>query len=130
MGLSIDRIKSVLPEVIEFADIGPSINDTFDTYSTGMRLRLAVAISTMIKPELLVLDEWIGAGDQDFRKKVRNRMNEIVDKSKGMVIATHTRGLMQSLCTHGLVLDKGHMKYYGKIDDALHFYDELKAQNN
>jgi len=126
MGLSIDQIKSMLPEVIEFADIGASINDTFDTYSTGMRLRLAVAISTMITPELLVLDEWIGAGDQEFRKKIKMRMHQIVDKSKGMVIATHTRGLMKNLCTHGLVMDKGKMVYYGPIDDALHFYDEIK----
>jgi len=127
MGLSIDDIKTMLPEVIEFADIGSSINDTFDTYSAGMRLRLAVAISTMISPELLVLDEWIGAGDQEFKKKIRKRMNQIVDKSKGMVIATHSRGLMKNLCTHGLVIDKGNMAYLGQIDDALNFYDELKS---
>jgi len=123
MGLSIKMIRELLPGVIEFADIGDSINDTFDTYSAGMRLRLSTAISTMIKPEILIMDEWIGAGDDEFKKKLRERMHEIVDGSKGLVIATHSRGLMKRLCTHGIVLRNGESPFFGEINDAFEYYD-------
>jgi len=122
MGLKLGDIKSRIPDVVEFADIGDAMNDIFANYSTGMRLRLSMAISTMVKPEILVMDEWIGSGDADFRQKINDRMNMLIEGSSGLVIATHSSPLMRKLCSKGLVLSEGESKFYGTVDDALKYY--------
>lgn len=127
MGLKMTRINELVEDVIAFSELQDDIDKPCDTYSTGMRLRLAVAISTMIAPDILLLDEWIGVGDANFRKKVKERMNSLVEKSLGLVIATHNTGLMRSLCTHGLVLAKGKIVFCGELDEAIDFYGAQSA---
>lgn len=122
MGLKLGDIKTRVPDVIDFSGIGEAINDIFANYSTGMRLRLSMAISTMVKPEILVMDEWIGSGDEDFRQKINDRMNMLIEGSSGLVIATHSGPLMRNLCSKGLVLVEGRSEFYGSVDDALHYY--------
>ncbi len=128
MGLTLKKIKSILPEVVEFAEIGAAITDVFSTYSTGMKLRLAAAISTMITPDILILDEWVGSGDADFKKKLNARMDVIIENSHGLVIASHSEILIRELCDKVLVLDKGMSKFYGTPDDAFHFYKKNIAK--
>ena len=122
MGLSLKEIRALIPGVLEFSELVDHIEKPFATFSTGMRLRLAIAVSTMIEPDILLLDEWIGAGDARFNAKVKARMMGLVEDSRGLVIATHNRGLMRSLCTHGLVLDKGKMLFCGALEEALECY--------
>ena len=124
MGLGLKEIRALIPEVLAFSELADDIEKPLATFSTGMRLRLAIAVSTMIEPDILLLDEWIGAGDARFNAKVRARMMSLVEESRGLVIATHNAGLMKSLCTHGLVLAGGRNVYYGKVDDALAFFME------
>lgn len=124
MGMSMARIKEILPEILEFAEIGDSINEPLSAYSNGMRLRLAVAVSTMIEPDILVMDEWIGTGDIVFRKKINARMEKMIDQSKGLVMASHNTHLLKNLCNRGIVLDQGVIKFAGKIEDALNYYNE------
>lgn len=123
MGLSLRRILQLVPDVSEFSELGDALNRPLNTYSAGMRLRLAVGISTMIEPDILLLDEWIGAGDAAFNRKVRERMLRLVVDSRCLVIATHNPALMKSLCTHGLVLDRGRTTFFGEIDAALEHYN-------
>ena len=121
MGMGFPAIKQVQDEVIDFAGIGDAIYDPIRSYSNGMRMRLALAISTMINPDILLLDEWIGAGDHEFRKKINDRMMGLVDNSKGMIIATHNRVLMEKLCNKGLVIENGVIEFYGDIEDAIKY---------
>lgn len=123
MGLSMKQIKELVPEIVEFSELQEAINNPLNSFSAGMRIRLAFSISTMIEPDILLLDEWIGAGDANFRAKVKSRMEKLVEKSRELVLATHNTGLMKGLCTHGMVLDKGKMVYSGKLVDALEFYN-------
>ena len=127
MGLGLKRIKDLVEDVIAFSELQDDIEKPFNTYSTGMSLRLAVAISTMIAPDILLLDEWIGAGDAHFRNKVKARMDRLIEKSRGLIIATHSTGLMKSLCTHGLVLSKGKVVFCGDLDEALRCYEPAKS---
>lgn len=127
MGLGLKRIRELIPSVMEFSELGEHIEKPLATYSTGMRLRLAISISTMIEPDILLLDEWIGAGDARFNEKVKERMMGLVEGSRGLLLATHNVGLMKSLCTHGLVLDKGKVMFAGEVDEALDFYKESGA---
>lgn len=122
MGLELKQIRNLIPEVIEFASIGSAINDVFSTYSTGMRLRLAGAISTMIVPDILVLDEWVGSGDQEFRSRLDKRMDRIIGDSKGLIIATHSEALIRRLCSNVLILDQGKSTFFGPTDEGIEFY--------
>ncbi|PWW00224.1 ABC-2 type transport system ATP-binding protein/lipopolysaccharide transport system ATP-binding protein [Hoeflea marina] len=128
MGLGLKRIRTLIPAVMAFSELGEDIEKQLNTYSSGMRLRLAIAISTMVEPDILLLDEWIGAGDAAFNEKVRKRMMELVETSRGLVLATHNTALMKSLCTHGMVLDKGRTTFLGPVDEALKFYAERTAE--
>ena len=127
MGLSLQEIRSLIPEVLEFSELANHIEKPLGTYSTGMRLRLAISVSTMIEPDILLLDEWIGAGDAHFNAKVKARMMGLVEDSRGLVIATHNEGLMKSLCSHGLVLDTGRMLFFGELEQALKCYKKTKT---
>ncbi len=124
MGLRLAEIREMVPSFLEFSELGDAIERPMNTYSTGMRLRLAVAVSTMRAPDVLLLDEWIGTGDAHFRDKVRARMNKLVEDSGALVLATHNVGLMRSLCTSGLVIDQGRTVFVGILDDAIDFYRE------
>lgn len=125
MGLSLKQTKAHAEEVMDFAELGDAIIKPLSTYSTGMRLRLAFAISTMIAPDILFLDEWIGAGDAHFNDKAKARMDTLVERSRGLIIASHNVGLMKSLCTRGLVLQKGKLIFNGPIDESLERYKQL-----
>lgn len=118
MGRNFRQIREMVPQVIEFSELEDHIDRPVDTYSSGMRMRLAFSISTLVEPDILLLDEWLGAGDARFQEKAKARMDELVEKSRGLVIATHNKGLMRSLCTKGMVLQKGRVVYYGDIEGA------------
>ena len=122
MGLKLAEIKALVPGIVGFAELEEAIDNPYNTYSSGMRLRLAFSVSTMVDPDILLLDEWIGAGDARFRDRVKVRMDAIVEKSRGLVLASHNTGLMKSLCSHGLLLSKGKMVFLGDLDEALECY--------
>ena len=128
MGLNLKEIKRLVPEVVEFSELHEAIESPLNTYSTGMRMRLSFSVSTMVEPDILLLDEWIGAGDARFREKVSGRMNKLVEDSRGLVLASHMPGLMKKMCTHGLVLSKGKAIFYGKLDEALEAYAKDMAK--
>ena len=100
MGLNLQEIKTLIPEIIEFSELKEVIDNPFNTYSTGMRMRLAFSISTMIDPDILLLDEWIGAGDAGFRRKINNRMDSLIEQSRGVVVASHNMSLMKLSLIH------------------------------
>lgn len=127
MGLKLGEIKALVPDIITFAELEDDVEKPFNTYSTGMRLRLAVSISTMIEPDILLLDEWIGTGDARFRDKVKARMDKLVELSRGLIIASHNAALMKSMCTHGLVLAKGRMLFFGKLGEAFTCYENERV---
>lgn len=129
MGLNLKQIKKLIPEIINFAELEEVIDSPFNTFSTGMRMRLAFSISTMVEPDILLLDEWIGTGDARFRDKVTMRMERLVENSRGLVLASHSLMLMKGICTHGLLLSKGKLKFFGDLDEALEVYEqEIKAK--
>ena len=130
MGFDLREVRELIPRILEFSELEPFIEKPLNTYSTGMRLRLAVTVSTMRPPDVLLLDEWIGTGDARFREKLRDRMNNLVEQSRGLILATHNVGLMQSLCTKGLVLDKGSVVFQGNLAEALDFYRDSDGSSS
>ena len=123
MGLTIAEVRERIGSVVEFAELEDSISQPISTYSTGMLLRLAFAISTMINPDILVLDEWIGSGDTRFRKKADTRMRELVGETRGLVLASHNTGLLKDVCNRGIVLEAGRIVCNDTIEAALAYYE-------
>jgi len=123
MGMPINVIKTKVPSIMEFTELEDNIHRIFGTYSSGMRLRLAFAISTMIETDILLMDEWLGAGDARFKAKVKERMGGLVEQSRALVIASHSIPLLKQLCNKGLVLNKGGQLFFGELDEAIELYN-------
>ena len=124
MGFELAEIREMVPSILEFSGLADAIEKPLNSFSTGMRLRLAVAVSTMRTPDVLLLDEWIGTGDAHFRDKVHSRMDQMVQNSRGLVLATHNVDLMRTLCDRGVVLDRGRIVFSGELNEVLKYYQE------
>ena len=119
MGISRQEIEQKINEIADFSELGEYLDLPLNTYSSGMKIRLAFAVATGFEPDVMIMDEWMSAGDSVFRVKARERLLRLVDESKIFVIASQMPSLHRKLCTKGLVLDKGRVIFYGPIDEAL-----------
>jgi len=127
IGMSVKEINALMPDIIEFSELDENaLNKPFNVYSNGMKLRLSIAASMLYSPEILIMDEWIGAGDRNFRKKLDARLNKIVGESKCVVLATHSMGLLKANCNKGLLVVGGKQVYFGTIEDAIKKYREME----
>jgi lipopolysaccharide transport system ATP-binding protein len=110
------------PRIVEFADLGEFIDYPLRTYSAGMLVRLAFAISTAVTGDILLIDEVIGAGDAAFMSKARARLTALIGDAQIVVIASHDMNALQTLCTRGIVLDHGRVAFDGPVRDAVAAY--------
>lgn len=107
LGMSKREISEKIDEIIDFSELGDFIDMPVRTYSSGMHLRLAFAISTAIRPEILLMDEWLSVGDESFRCKAEKRMADVVEATNILVIASHSRDLIEKLCNRVIWLEHG-----------------------
>ena len=117
-GMRAKEIQAAIPEIVEFSDLGAYINLPLKTYSSGMFMRLLFAVATSFAPDILILDEWLGAGDEHFVDKAKARMSNFVGRSRAVVIASHSRDLVEMVCNKVLVLQHGRIAYLGPVDGA------------
>jgi ABC-type polysaccharide/polyol phosphate transport system ATPase subunit len=117
-GLTWKEAESKIDEIAEFSELGPFIEFPVRTYSAGMAMRLSFAMATAFSPEILLLDEWIGAGDESFQKKAAERMNDLVEDAGITVIASHRRALIKRVCTTALWLDGGRQRALGTVSEV------------
>lgn len=125
MGIPSEEIRDMVAPVLEFSDLREVANRRLLTLSSGQRMRLGFAISTMIQHDIMLLDEWLGTGDAQFVRRARERMMDRVVGSRIVVIASHKQSLLKSLCTRGIVLDQGRIVFDGDIPGALKEYRQL-----
>ena len=97
LGIPRDVVDREMENLIAFTELGDFINMPVRTYSSGMHLRLAFAVSTMITPDVLLMDEWLSVGDQSFQQKAETRLNQLIARSNILVIATHSRQLIENV---------------------------------
>ncbi|MFI4983678.1 MAG: ABC transporter ATP-binding protein [Rickettsiales bacterium] len=124
MGLTFKEAREKVDGVIDFSELAAHINLPMRTYSSGMYLRLAFAVATSVIPDILIMDEMIGAGDASFVEKARKRSMELVKQTKIMVLSSHDLGIVQDLCTRALWMEKGKIIMDGKVKDIIHAYKE------
>ena len=128
-GHTIREIQSKVDGVIEFSELGHFIDLPMKTYSAGMLTRLIFAVATSLEPDILLMDEWIGAGDAGFFHKALDRLNGILERSRIIALASHNWQLIQTLCNKLIVLDGGKQIYFGSLD-GWDFANQCRVQSD
>ncbi|GJL92994.1 ABC transporter ATP-binding protein [Hyphococcus sp.] len=128
MGYSEEEIEQVIPEIADFTELEQYLDLPLKTYSSGMRMRLTFATSTAFRPEVLLLDEWLGTGDREFRNKATKRLRSIIDQSGIFVFASHSRDLHERVSNKGAVLENGRLIFFGDIQEAFEMQDRRLAR--
>ena len=122
LGLRRKEIEQRFDEIVNFSDLGSFIDMPVRTYSSGMHLRLAFAVATIIRPEILLMDEWLSVGDASFNSKAEARLTELVHSSRILVIASHSRELIEKTCNRALWFEHGRLMMDGSPQDVCKAY--------
>lgn len=120
-------MEKKMDEIADFTELGDYLSMPLRTYSTGMRVRLALGVVTSIEPEILLLDEGIGAVDASFMEKARIRLQALVEKSGILVFASHSNEFLAQLCDSALWVDHGRIRSCGPVDEIVGAYEGPKA---
>lgn len=128
LGHSEKYMREHFDEIVDFAELWDFLDSPIKNYSSGMRARLGFAVATMVRPEILIVDEILSVGDFKFRQKCEERMNEMLSGGTTLLYVSHSIGEVKRLCDHALWLDKGVAKMSGDaltVCDA--YMNSLKA---
>jgi ABC-2 type transport system ATP-binding protein len=123
LGQTRKQMMAKVDEIAEFTELGDYLSMPLRTYSTGMRVRLAMGVVTSIDPEILLLDEGIGAVDADFLKKAQPRLQRLVERSGILVFASHSNEFLARLCKTAIWIEHGSIKLTGSIEDVVRAYE-------
>ncbi len=126
LGLTRQEIEPLVSEIIAFADIGDFIDGPMRTYSAGMVARLGFAIAINVRPDILLADEALSAGDAAFAQKCAERIDEMRSRMTFMIV-TQSAAFAAKLCTQGIVLDKGRAVFSGTAKEAAEYYQSQIA---
>ena len=130
LGLSAKEIERALPEIKDFSELGDFYYKPVKTYSSGMYVRLAFSVITMVDPELLIVDEALSVGDQHFQKKSLDRMQAFKKAGKTIVFCSHNLYQVKALCSKAIWLQNGKMVEFGEASEVVDNYqDAVRAEN-
>ncbi len=127
LGMNRKQMEERVDDIAEFTELGDFLRMPLRTYSTGMRVRLALGVVTSIDPEILLLDEGIGAVDAAFLQKSKDRLRELVDRSGLLVFASHSDEFLRELCDTAIWMEHGQVKMQGEIEEVLRAYKGLPS---
>ncbi|MEU6156514.1 ABC transporter ATP-binding protein [Actinosynnema sp. NPDC047251] len=122
LGMGRKEMEKRVDDITEFTELGDYLSMPLRTYSTGMRVRLALGVVTSIDPEILLLDEGIGAVDAAFLEKARDRLNDLVARSGILVFANHSDDMLVELCNTAIWMDEGRVKMHGSLREVVKTY--------
>lgn len=127
LGMTYAEARSKLAEIEEFTELGSYLLLPIRTYSTGMLVRLGFAASTASRPQILVMDEMIGAGDLAFAEKARSRISEYVASAHILVLASHNNAILRQFCNKALLLEAGWARRLGPLENVLVEYEQVNG---
>ncbi|MBC3873063.1 ABC transporter ATP-binding protein [Undibacterium sp. LX15W] len=128
MGLSNQELDQLMPGIEAFAEIGDFFDQALRVYSSGMQARLAFAVATAVRPDILIVDEILSVGDSYFQHKSFDRIRQFKAQGTSIILVTHGMGDVRSLCDHVVLIDQGHMLKQGAPDEVVDFYNALIAK--
>ena len=118
LGKTKDEMRNLLDDIIDFSEIGGAINDPVRTYSSGMRARLSFATALKADSDMILVDELLGVGDRQFRKKSTQAMKEQILSEKTVVIVSHNEELIKEVCDRLIWIDAGTIKAQGSVEEV------------
>ena len=125
LGLKDTEIRELEQEIIDFAEISEYIDQPVRTYSSGMKARLGFSINVNIRPEILIVDEALSVGDEEFKNKCIKKVNEIINKDNfTLLFVTHSNHMAKEFCKRGIVMENGKKTFDGSIGDAIARYSK------
>lgn len=132
MGMTKAEIRRKFDEIVDFADVRLYVDTPVKRYSSGMTVRLGFAIAAHLEPEILVVDEVLAVGDAEFQKKAVGKMHDVSRyEGRTVLFVSHNMAAVKSLCTRGIVLEHGRLKYDGSALNAIeHYLNEFAALKN
>jgi lipopolysaccharide transport system ATP-binding protein len=128
LGMSRLEIRSKFDEIVAFSEVEKFLDTPVKRYSSGMYVRLAFGVAAHLEPEILVVDEVLAVGDAEFQKKCLGKMQDVSKGGRTVLFVSHNMSAIQSLCAAAVVLERGRMRFLGKIDAAIAEY--LKSIRN
>lgn len=128
IGLSVDEISALMPQIEAFADIGDYIDQPVRVYSSGMQMRLAFSVATVKRPDVLIVDEALSVGDAYFQHKSFDRIRDYRKQGTTLLIVSHDRGAIQSICDRAILLDGGRLAHQGKPEEVMDYYNAVIAE--
>lgn len=127
LGMSSRAIESQIPDIAGFTELGDYLDMPVRTYSSGMMLRLGFAVATCFEPEILLMDEWILAGDAHFMARAQSRIQGFVERASVLVLSSHNLDLCSRWCTRALWLEQGQVRALGPVDEVLADYSQFSS---
>lgn len=128
LGFPSNEINRMIPEIEEFAEIGDYFDEPVRTYSSGMQMRVAFSVATAVRPEILIIDEALAVGDAYFIHKCFRRIREYKDLGTTLLIVSHDKSAVQTLCDRAILIDKGRMAADGNPQEVLDLYNAIIAE--
>ncbi|KJR46141.1 Methionine ABC transporter ATP-binding protein [Desulfosporosinus sp. I2] len=128
MGYTSEQIDTVINNIEEFAEIGKYFEDPVRTYSSGMQMRVAFAVATAFRPDILIIDEALSVGDSYFQHKSFDRIREFREQGTSLLFVSHDKGAILALCDRAILLDKGHLLRDGDPEEITDYYNALIAE--
>jgi lipopolysaccharide transport system ATP-binding protein len=128
IGLTVDEITRMMPEIEAFADIGDYIDQPVRVYSSGMQMRLAFSVATVRRPDVLIVDEALSVGDAFFQHKSFERIRAFRQQGTTLLIVSHDRTAIQSICDRAILLDRGRLAKQGTPEEVMDYYNALIAE--
>ncbi len=128
MGFSAEQIHQAMSDIEAFAEVGKYFDEPVRTYSSGMQMRVAFAVATAYRPEILIVDEALSVGDAYFQHKSFNRIREFQEQGTTLLIVSHDRSAIQSLCDRAILLEKGKVIKDGNPEEIFDFYNAIIAE--
>ncbi len=131
LGMSDAEIAERFPKIVEFSELGEFIDRPVKTYSSGMYVRLGFSVAASVDPDILMIDEALSVGDEHFRGKCINRLNEFREQGKTTIFVSHDMGAVKTMCQHVVLLDKGEVLAQGPAEKVADEYlKRAKARGN
>ncbi|WP_347907890.1 ABC transporter ATP-binding protein [Pseudomonas grandcourensis] len=128
LGMQVEEIEALMPEIERFAEIGDAIDHPVRTYSSGMQMRLAFSVATARRPDILIVDEALSVGDAYFQHKSFDRIRSFRKAGTTLLIVSHDRGAIQSICDSAILLENGHMAMHDTPESVMDYYNALLAK--
>lgn len=125
LGVSVKQARASIADIEEFTELGNFLKLPMRTYSSGMVVRLAFAISTAVTPEILIMDEIVGAGDAAFFVKAEARLNRLIGSTHILVLASHDHEILRRICNKAALMEEGRLRMIGPVDEVLAAYSGL-----